>query len=100
VDYLLGDGFSESVYLICEKYLVYSNTRDGLAVVVLQDPAEGCVKTDEWDEAFADHLAREGIGFGEEGREYARSLIISFALALPERRQRFQKLIESVGSTG
>jgi hypothetical protein len=91
--YLADDGFSESVYLVSSDYLIYSNTRDTLSIIILASSVAAEFQIDEWDVAFSNHVALNGIGFGQEGRDYLRSLIDSFIVALPNKRDRFEKIL-------
>ena len=91
--YLANDGFSESVYLVSCDYLIYSNTRDTLSIIILASSAAAGIQIDEWDVAFSNHVALNGIGFGQEGRDYLRSLIESFIVRLPSKLDRFEKIL-------
>lgn len=47
----------------------------------------------QWDANFSEHLARSGVGFGEEGKAYSRALLLNLAKAIPSQKDRFQRLL-------
>lgn len=93
VEYLANEGLSESVYLMSDDYLIYSNSRDTLSIIVLPSSASVDFEIEEWDAYFRVHIAQNGIGFGKEGHDYATSLIESFMTALPNTRLRFENIL-------
>jgi hypothetical protein len=81
--YLNEDGFAEATYLIGERHLIYSNTRDSLGVSFLPGALAAKIDVPSWDDRFCEHVRRVGIGFGAEGRAYLAALLEAFQTAAP-----------------
>lgn len=75
--YYVGEGFSEVTYLFdhMQSFLIYSNTRDTFSFWVVPHDALDDRQIEKWDQAFEDHLEQVGVGFGEEGKLYIKSIL-------------------------
>lgn len=95
--HLCGEGFSESVYVLQERLFAYSNSRDGLSVIVVPKDVVSGANIALWDERFCRHARSGGIGFGDEGRRYLSLILEELReISVGAQKSRFGALIRCV----
>lgn len=67
--------YSSDFYFSMENLRGYSSGRDSVSVIGFEDKSFEHGDILDWDRYFTSHLREVGIGFGEEGRQYAKHLI-------------------------
>jgi hypothetical protein len=95
LSHIVEEGFSEVMYIFDEmnRYLIYSNSRDSLSFWVVSQGTLTEQEVQEWDLEFQKHLETTGIGFGDEGKAYARRLLSELADANARNLRRFTPML-------
>lgn len=98
LSYVVGEGFSTVIYVFDDlnDFLIYSNSRDSLSFWVVPRNKLTKQEVKAWDAQFERHLKSPGIGFGDEGKAYAKQLLGEASRLNARSRARFMPMLSLV----
>lgn len=93
--YVIQEEFSQVIYVFdrLNIFLIYSNFRDSFSFWIVPRDKLTEHEAQAWDAEFERHLKTTGIGFGDEGRAYARQLLSEVTHLDARSRERFTPML-------
>lgn len=90
---LLGEYYSLTLYMMSDGLLIFNCPQSGLSILITTTSLENSV-IEEWDQNLVQHVAKGGVGFGENGILYFRTLLNAILGRNIARNTRLEKLLK------